>query len=131
MAAEARFYGTGKRKNAVARVWVQSGSGKITINGKDAAEYLGRVQLVTMVEQPLVLTGTRDRFDIVADASGGGIAGQAGAVRHGIAKALVAMDAAYRTVLGPSGLLTRDPRVKERKHAGRHRARRGKQFSKR
>ncbi len=131
MAAEARFYGTGKRKDAVARVWVQSGSGKITINGKDAAEYLSRVGLVAMVEQPLVLTGTRDRLDVVADASGGGIAGQAGAVRHGIAKALVAMDAAYRAVLGPSGLLTRDQRVKERKHAGRHRARRGKQFSKR
>lgn len=131
MAAEVRYYGTGKRKNAVARVWVQSGSGKITINGKDAAEYLSRVWLLDMVEQPLKLIGLRDRVDVIADVSGGGIAGQAGAVRHGIAKALVAMDAGYRAVLGPSGLLTRDPRVKERKHAGRRRARRGKQFSKR
>ncbi len=131
MAASTRPYGTGKRKDAVARVWLQPGTGKITINGKDAMEYLHRIKLVNMVEEPLLLTQTRDSLDVVADASGGGIAGQAGAVRHGIAKALVDLDAEHRGRLGPSGLLTRDPRVKERKHAGRHRARRGKQFSKR
>lgn len=131
MAAPARNYGTGKRKGAVARVWLQPGTGKIIINGKEAMDYLCRVKLVGMVELPLELTETRSSLDVVVDASGGGIAGQAGAIRHGISKALVEMDVAYRGILGPRGLLTRDPRVKERKHAGRHRARRGKQFSKR
>ena len=115
----------------MARVWLQPGSGKITINGKDAPEYLHRLKLVLMVEEPQHITATSETLDVVADVAGGGIAGQAGAVRHGIAKALVDMDVDYRSKLGPSGLLTRDPRVKERKHAGRHRARRGKQFSKR
>ena len=131
MAASNRPYGTGKRKGAVARVWLQPGTGKITINGKDAPDYLHRLKLVNMVEEPLRITATRESLDMIADVAGGGIAGQGGAVRHGIAKALVDMDVDYRGKLGPSGLLTRDPRVKERKHAGRHRARRGKQFSKR
>jgi small subunit ribosomal protein S9 len=131
LAASNRPYGTGKRKGAVARVWLQPGTGKITINGKDAPDYLNRLKLVLMVEEPQQITATRETLDVVADVAGGGIAGQAGAVRHGIAKALVDMDVDYRSKLGPSGLLTRDPRVKERKHAGRHRARRGKQFSKR
>jgi small subunit ribosomal protein S9 len=126
-----RYYGTGKRKNAVARVWLQAGTGTITINGKTAEEYLHRITLTERIQQPLLAAEMRERLDVVADCSGGGIAGQAGALRHGIAKALVAMNGELRGVLGPLGLLTRDPRVKERKHAGRHRARRGKQFSKR
>jgi small subunit ribosomal protein S9 len=124
-------YGTGKRKNAIARVWLQQGSGEIMINGQPAAEYLHRLKLTRIVERPLELVGLRDNLNVRADVSGGGIAGQAGAVRLGIAKALVEMNEEYRSTLGPSGMLTRDPRVKERKHAGRRRARRGKQFSKR
>ena len=131
MAESDRYYGTGKRKNAVARVWLQPGTGVITINGKTAEEYLHRITLTERIQQPLLAAEMRERLDVVADCSGGGIAGQAGALRHGIAKALVVMNGELRGVLGPLGLLTRDPRVKERKHAGRRRARRGKQFSKR
>jgi len=126
-----RYYGTGKRKNSVARVWIQPGTGQITINGKPAEEYLHRVELSAMVEQPLLVTQTRSQLDVIAHVLGGGITGQAGAVRHGIAKALVGMNEELRGTLSPSGLLTRDPRVKERKHAGKRGARRGKQFSKR
>jgi len=126
-----RNYGTGKRKDAVARVWITPGAGQITINGKTAAQYLHRAALEQMVLQPFVVTETMGQFDVKAYVSGGGIAGQAGAVRHGIAKALVQSDEARRSPLGSAGLLTRDPRVKERKHAGFRRARRGKQFSKR
>ena len=124
-------YGTGRRKSAIARVWVKPGVGDITINGQPYVEYLHRVQLEQMVVSPLEVTETVGQFDVKAMVKGGGISGQAVAVRHGIAKALVDMNEEYRGVLGPNGLLTRDPRVKERKHAGRHRARRGKQFSKR
>ena len=131
MADAVRFYGTGKRKGAVARVWLQAGTGAITVNGKTVQDYLHRDALTQLVEEPLHVTETRETVDVVADLAGGGIAGQAGALRHGIAKALVVMNAEFRGVLGPVGLLTRDPRVKERKHAGCHRARRGKQFSKR
>lgn len=131
MASSVRYYGTGKRKNSVARVWIQPGTGQITINGKPAEEYLHRVKLSAMVEQPLLATQTRSQLDVIAHVLGGGITGQAGAVRHGIAKALVGMNEELRGTLSPSGLLTRDPRVKERKHAGKRGARRGKQFSKR
>ncbi len=131
MASSVRYYGTGKRKNSVARVWIQPGTGQITINGKPAEEYLHRVELSAMVEQPLLVTQTRSQLDVIAHVLGGGITGQAGAVRHGIAKALVGMNEELRGTLSPSGLLTRDPRVKERKHAGKRGARRGKQFSKR
>ena len=124
-------YGTGKRKDAVARVWIKVGTGEITINGKPFREYLHRTMLEEMVLQPLAATDTLERYDVKALVRGGGIAGQAGAVRHGIAKALVDEDEERRSVLGAAGLLTRDPRVKERKHAGFRRARRGKQFSKR
>ncbi|MBP8953048.1 MAG: 30S ribosomal protein S9 [Armatimonadetes bacterium] len=126
-----RFYGTGKRKDAVARVWVARGTGEITINGQPYADYLHRVQLEQIVLQPLQLIEGVDKYDVRAFVKGGGICGQAGAVRHGIAKALVAEDEGRRTLLGAAGLLTRDPRVKERKHAGFRRARRAKQFSKR
>ncbi len=124
-------YGTGRRKDAIARVWIKPGTGEITINGRPYTDYLHRTQLEQMVVQPLQVTETAGQYDVKAMVKGGGISGQAGAVRHGIAKALVDLNEEYRGLLGPSGLLTRDPRVKERKHAGRHRARRGKQFSKR
>ncbi len=129
--AQAVFYGTGKRKNAVARVWITPGAGTITINGQPYTDYVHRVVLEEMVMAPFRVTDTVDRYDVKAFVKGGGIAGQAGAVRHGIAKALAQEDATRRTVLGAAGLLTRDPRVKERKHAGFRRARRAKQFSKR
>jgi len=124
-------YGTGKRKDAVAKVWLMPGAGEITINGQSAAQYLKRDTLTSMVDQPMAVTETADRLDVKCTVLGGGLAGQAGAVRHGIAKALVDMEPELRAVLGPAGLLTRDPRVKERKHAGFRKARRGKQFSKR
>jgi len=129
--SEERFYGTGKRKDAVARVWLQPGTGEMTVNGQPAAEYLHRTALEIMMNQPFVVTNTEGAYDVKAFVKGGGIAGQAGALRHGIAKALVQADEARRSVLGAAGLMTRDPRVKERKHAGFRRARRGKQFSKR
>jgi small subunit ribosomal protein S9 len=124
-------YGTGKRKDAVARVWIRPGTGNITINGQPYVDYLHRTLLSEMVLAPMKATDTLDKIDVKAFAKGGGIAGQAGAVRHGIAKALVEADEANRPVLGTAGFLTRDPRVKERKHAGFRRARRAKQFSKR
>ncbi len=129
--SEERFYGTGKRKDAIARVWLQPGTGEMTVNGQPAAEYLHRTALEIMMNQPFVVTDTEGAYDVKAFVKGGGIAGQAGALRHGIAKALVQADEARRSVLGAAGLMTRDPRVKERKHAGFRRARRGKQFSKR
>ncbi len=125
-------YGTGRRKSAVAKVWlIPGGSGQITINEETPRSYLKRDSLAAVVTEPFEATGTADEFDAKVIVRGGGLSGQAGAVRHGIANALVAADPHYRTVLGPAGLLTRDPRVKERKHAGFRKARRGKQFSKR
>lgn len=124
-------YGTGKRKDAVAKVWLMEGAGDVVINGQSVGAYLKRDTLAAMVAQPLRVTELSDRFDVKVTVQGGGMSGQAGAVRHGIAKALVDMDPGLRSVLGPAGLLTRDPRVKERKHAGFRKARRGKQFSKR
>ena len=124
-------YGTGHRKDATARVWLIEGSGQITVNGKPLAEHLPRHSLVEIVAQPFAATDTVGRFDVKAFAKGGGPSGQAGALRHGIARALVQYDEALRSVLRRRGYLTRDPRVKERKHAGFRRARRGKQFSKR
>lgn len=129
--ADERPYGTGKRKDATAKVWLEPGNGEIIINDQPAAEYLKRDSLDTMVRQPLVITQTLEQYNVRSKVFGGGLTGQAGAVRHGIAKALVASNAELRAVLGPAGLLTRDPRVKERKHAGFRKARRGKQFSKR
>ena len=110
---------------------MQPGTGEMTVNGQPAAEYLHRTALEIMMNQPFVVTDTEGAYDVKAFVKGGGIAGQAGARRHGIAKALVQADEARRSVLGAAGLMTRDPRVKERKHAGFRRARRGKQFSKR
>jgi len=131
MLLQTMSYGTGRRKDAVARVWVKPGTGAITINGLAPLDYLNRERLVQEMMQPLRALGAEESLDVKALVKGGGKTGQAGAVRHGIAKALVAADAENRPKLGPLGLLTRDPRVKERKHAGFRRARRAKQFSKR
>jgi small subunit ribosomal protein S9 len=124
-------YGTGKRKNAIARVWVTPGSGQIIINDKPLEEYFGRMALQQLVREPLNRTSAGVNFDVKATAKGGGSTGQAGAIRHGIAKALVAHNEELRGELRGLGALTRDPRVKERKKYGHKRARRGFQFSKR
>ena len=126
-----RYYGTGKRKNAVARVWIAPGTGTVLINNRPADKYLGRAVLSKMVQQPFDLTDTVGRFDVIALCKGGGLTGQAGAIRHGISKALIEVDPELRPRLRRTGLLTRDPRVKERKKYGRKKARRGFQFSKR
>jgi len=127
-----RPYGTGHRKDAVARVWLQTGSGQITVNGRPLEAYLHhRLALIRMVHRPFEVTETTGQFDVIATASGGGISGQAGALRHGIARALLEVNPEFRPALRRAGLLTRDPRVKERKKYGRKRARRGFQFSKR
>jgi small subunit ribosomal protein S9 len=126
-----RYYGTGHRKNAVARVWLTPGSGTVTINERPAGKYLGRAVLERMIQQPFDITEMGGRFDVIARCKGGGISGQAGAIRHGISKALLEVDPELRPRLRRTGLLTRDPRVKERKKYGRKRARRGFQFSKR
>ena len=126
------YYATGHRKNATAKVWLfPNGSGSITINGRDLPDYVQRRSLELLVLQPLQLTETEGQFDIKAKVLGGGIAGQAGALRHGISKALVELAPDFRPPLRRGGFLTRDPRVKERKKYGRKRARRGFQFSKR
>ncbi len=126
-----RYYGTGHRKNATARVWITPGTGTVTINERPGAKYLGRAVLSQMVQQPFDVTETVGRFDVIAKCNGGGLSGQAGAIRHGIAKALLEVDPENRPRLRRTGLLTRDPRVKERKKYGRKKARRGFQFSKR
>jgi len=125
------FYGTGKRKNAIARVWLVPGSGQITVNNKSLEEYFPRVMLQQVARSPLAQVAASAGFDIKATARGGGSSGQAGAVRHGIAKALVELNEENRVPLREIGAMTRDPRVKERKKYGRKRARRGFQFSKR
>jgi small subunit ribosomal protein S9 len=125
------FYATGHRKNATAKVWLTPGDGRVTVNGVSLRDYVRRPTLELSVREPLRLAGDLGAFDVRAKCLGGGIAGQAGALRHGIAKALVIMDAGLRTVMRRAGLLTRDPRVKERKKYGRKRARRAFQFKKR
>lgn len=128
---QGRSYGTGRRKSATARVWLKPGSGKITINGKDQDEYFARPVLRMVLEQPLVEADRRTQYDVVATVKGSGLSGQAGAVRHGIARALVNFEPELRRTLKPFGFLTRDPRVVERKKYGRAKARRSFQFSKR
>lgn len=126
------FYGTGRRKDAVACVRLVPGKGNITINGKDIDEYFGLDTLKLIIRQPLVLTETSAKFDVVAKAIGGGISGQAGAIRHGIARALVQADEeSFKATLKGAGMLTRDPRMKERKKPGLKKARKASQFSKR
>lgn len=129
--AKPYFYGTGRRKSSVARVRVYNGTGKITINDRDMDDYFGLETLKLIVRQPLTLTGNADKFDIVCRVTGGGVTGQAGAIRHGIARALLQYDAELRPELKKAGLLTRDPRMKERKKYGLKGARRAPQFSKR
>lgn len=131
MAEFVRFYGTGKRKNAIAKVWIAPGDGSVRVNGKTPASYFGRAALEALIVQPFAATETQGRYSVVATTLGGGISGQAGALRHGISKALVEASPDLRPVLRKGGFLTRDPRVKESKKAGRKRARRGFQFSKR
>ena len=126
------FYGTGRRKKSVARVRVYAGTGKITINNRDIDDYFGLETLKLVVRQPLALTGLTEKFDIVCTVAGGGVTGQAGAIRHGISRALLEADSEeYRPILKKAGYLTRDPRMKERKKYGLKAARRAPQFSKR
>jgi small subunit ribosomal protein S9 len=125
------FYGTGRRKKSVARVRVYAGTGKITINDRDFDDYFGLETLKLIVRQPLTLTGTEGKFDIVCKVAGGGVTGQAGAIRHGLSRALLQYDENLRPVLKKAGFLTRDPRMKERKKYGLKGARRAPQFSKR
>lgn len=129
--AQVKFYGTGRRKNAVARVYVVPGEGKVVVNSRELDQYFGRKVLEMIVRQPLELTGTGGRFDIIAKVLGGGISGQAGAVRMGIARALIQADPNLRPSLKRAGFLTRDPRMKERRKYGLKKARRAPQFSKR
>ena len=126
-----KYYGTGRRKKSVARVYLMPGTGKITINKRDIDEYLGLETLKVIVRQPLELTGTADKFDVLVNVKGGGYTGQAGAICHGIARALLTVDEEYRPALKKAGFLTRDPRMKERKKYGLKKARRAPQFSKR
>ena len=129
--ATTKYYGTGRRKSSVARVYLVPGTGKITINKRDIDEYLGLETLKVVVRQPLVATETVDKFDVLVNVKGGGYTGQAGAIRHGISRALLQVDGEYRPTLKAAGYLTRDPRMKERKKYGLKAARRAPQFSKR
>ena len=130
--ANVQYYGTGRRKSSVARVRLVAGSGKITINGRSIDEYFGLETLKLIVRQPMVLTKTLDKFDVIVKVEGGGFTGQAGAIRHGISRALLEVDSeAYRAALKAAGFLTRDSRMKERKKYGLKAARRAPQFSKR
>lgn len=125
------FYGTGRRKSSIARVRLVEGKGAITINGEDIDKYLGTETLKVIVRQPLTATNTTDKYDVICKVSGGGFTGQAGAIRLGIARALLEANGEYRPVLKAAGFLTRDPRMKERKKYGLKKARRAPQFSKR
>ena len=125
------YYGTGRRKSSIARVRIVEGSGKITINGKDIDEFFGLETLKVIVRQPLTVTNTAAKYDVIANVKGGGITGQAGAVRHGLARALNEANAEFRPALKTNGFLTRDPRMKERKKYGLKKARKAPQFSKR
>ena len=131
MAKTANYYGTGRRKSSVARVYLVPGTGKITINKRDIDDYFGLDTLKLIVRQPLVATETVDKYDVKVNVVGGGFTGQAGAIRHGISRALLEVDGDFRPVLKKAGFLTRDPRMKERKKYGLKGARRAPQFSKR
>ena len=129
--AEVIYYGTGRRKSSVARVRLVPGEGKVTINGRDIDEYFGLETLKLIVRQPLNLTETVDKYDVIANVAGGGVTGQAGAIRHGITRALMEMNAELRPALKKAGFVTRDPREKERRKYGLKKARKASQFSKR
>jgi small subunit ribosomal protein S9 len=128
---EGRAYATGKRKNAIARVWIKPGAGKITVNGKEFNAFFARPVLQMILQQPIIAAARKDQYDVIATVSGGGLSGQAGAVRHGISKALTYFEPELRGVLKAGGFLTRDSRVVERKKYGKAKARRSFQFSKR
>ena len=128
---ERRFYGTGRRKSSIARVYLVPGTGKVTINKKDMDEYFGLNTLKVIVNQPFAATGTTGKYDVLVNVKGGGFTGQAGAIRHGISRALLQADPEFRPALKSAGFLTRDPRMKERKKYGPKAARRAPQFSKR
>ena len=130
-AATPYFYGTGRRKKSVARVRVVPGTGVITVNGRDIKEYFGLETLELIINQPFAVTSTQGKYDIIARVQGGGLSGQAGAIRHGLSRALLQADDAFRAPLKKAGFLTRDPRMKERKKYGLKAARRAPQFSKR
>ena len=129
--AKVQYMGTGRRKKSVARVRLVPGNGTVKVNNREIENYFGLETLRVIVNQPLVLTGTKDKFDVIVNVHGGGFTGQAGAIRHGIARALVKSDEAIKTDLKKAGFLTRDPRMKERKKYGLKKARRAPQFSKR
>ena len=129
--AKPYFYGTGRRKKSVARVRLYPGTGAITINGRDISDYFGLETMKLIVNQPFSVTDTVGKFDVVANVNGGGFSGQAGAIRHGVARALLSADETYKPLLKKAGFLTRDPRMKERKKYGLKGARRAPQFSKR
>ncbi|MCU6762891.1 30S ribosomal protein S9 [uncultured Roseburia sp.] len=129
--ATTKYYGTGRRKKSIARVYLVPGTGAVTVNKRDIDDYFGLETLKVIVRQPLAATETADKFDVIVNVKGGGYTGQAGAVRHGIARALLQADPDYRPVLKKAGYLTRDPRMKERKKYGLKAARRAPQFSKR
>ncbi len=129
--ADAIYYGTGRRKSSVARVRLVAGSGKVVINGRELKEYFGRETLELIIRQPLMLTGTNDQYDVLVNVAGGGATGQAGAIRHGISRALLQAGDDLRPSLKKAGFLTRDPRMKERKKYGLKKARKASQFSKR
>lgn len=129
--AVAQYYGTGRRKSSVARVRLVPGTGKVIINGRELKEYFGRETLELIIRQPLKLTGTNEQYDVIANVAGGGASGQAGAIRHGISRALLDVNGELRSSLKKAGFLTRDPRKKERKKYGLKKARKASQFSKR
>ena len=131
MANTERYYGTGRRKTSVARVYLMPGKGDVKVNKRSMDDYFGMETLTVIIRQPLVATGNADKFDVLVNVRGGGFTGQAGAIRHGISRALLQVDADYRPVLKKAGFLTRDPRMKERKKYGLKAARRAPQFSKR
>ena len=131
MADKIMYYGTGRRKNAIARVRIVDGKGNITVNGKDLNEYFGVETLKVIVKQPLNATNTLEKYDVICKVQGGGFTGQAGAIRHGIARALLNVNDEFRPTLKSNGYLTRDPRMKERKKYGLKKARKAPQFSKR
>ena len=131
MAEATKYYGTGRRKSSVARVYVKAGKGKITVNGEDVRKYMPYETLVMDLSQPLEAVGKADKYDVEAEVKGGGFTGQAGAIRHGISRALLKVDAELRSALKKAGFLTRDPREKERRKYGLKKARKASQFSKR
>ena len=131
MANAVQYYGTGRRKESVARVRLVPGTGKVVINGRDIDDYFGLETLKVIVRQPLNATSTIGKFDVLCTVTGGGVSGQAGAIRHGVARALLKVEDSYRAILKAAGFLTRDPRMKERKKYGLKAARRAPQFSKR